>query len=82
MNAHTTHPGDAEAAAAIAGMTETYGYQPQIGDCVIVEPPFLLGRRAAIVRQINAAYVLVECDGEHLAYYPHELTFAGKAVPA
>jgi hypothetical protein len=78
----TFFPGDAEAAAAIAGMTETYGYQPQVGDCVIVEPPFLLGRRAAIVREINAAYCLVEVDGEMLAYYPHELTFAGKAVPA
>jgi hypothetical protein len=66
-----------EYAGAVAGMTQTYGYQPRIGDCVTLEPPFLAGRRAGIVRQVNAAYCLVEVDGDMLAYYPHELEFIG-----
>lgn len=79
---HTTDPHHREAAAAIAGMTETYGYKPAEGDCVIAEPPYIGGRRAGIVRHVNAAYCLVEMDGETLAYYPHELEYAGKAEPA
>lgn len=73
MDAHSP-----EYAGAIAGMNETYGYTPAIGDCVIVEPPFLTGRRAGIVRHWNGVYATVEVDGEMLAYYPHEMTFHGK----
>lgn len=76
----TTNPHHNEAAAAIAGMAETYGWHPTPGDVVIGEPPYLGGRRAGIVRQVNAAYCLVEMDGEHLAYYPHELEWTGKRV--
>jgi hypothetical protein len=81
MNANTM-PGDREAAGAIAGMSDTYGYRPAVGDAVIAEPPYLGGRRAGIVRAVNAAYCLVEMDGDTLAYYPHELEYVGKATPA
>jgi hypothetical protein len=76
----TTDPHHAEYAGAIAGMAETYGYRPQVGDVVIGEPPYIGGRRAGIVRAVNAAYCLVEMDGERLAYYPHELEWTGKRV--
>jgi hypothetical protein len=58
MDAHAR-----EAAAAIAGMAETYGtvWRPSPGDVVIGEPPYIGGRR-----------------GETLAYYPHELEFTGR----
>ena len=41
------HPGDAEAAAAIAGMADTYGYRPTPGDVVIGEPPFAVATARA-----------------------------------
>jgi hypothetical protein len=72
----------AEYAGAVAGMTETYGYRPSPGDAVIAEPPYLGGRRAGIVRATNGTYCLVEMDGEMLAYYPHELEYAGQSHPA
>ena len=71
-----------EAAGAIAGMADTYGYRPAVGDAVIAEPPYLGGRRAGIVRAVNAAYCLVEMDGDTLAYYPHELEYVGATKPA
>lgn len=76
------NPGDAEAAAAIGGMTETYGgaYRPSPGDVVIGEPPYIGGRRAGIVRETNGTFCLVEMDGEVLSYYPAELEWTGKRV--
>jgi hypothetical protein len=76
------HPGDAEAAAAIAAMRETYpsGYRPSPGDVVIGEPPYVGGRRAGIVRATNGTYCLVEMNGEILSYYPSELEWTGKRV--
>ena len=76
----TSDPHYREAAGAIAGMSEAYGYRPSPGDVVIGEPPFLGGRRAGIVRATNGTYCLVEMDGEVLAYYPHELEWTGKRV--
>jgi len=76
-----SHPGDAEAAGAIAAMTETFGeYRPTPGDVVIGEPPYSGGRRAGIVRATNGTYCLVEMDGEVLAYYPRELEWTGRRV--
>lgn len=79
---HARHPGDAEAAAAIAAMKETYpsGYRPSPGDVVIGEPPFVGYRRAGIVRATNGESCLVEMDGEMLMYYPRELEFTGKRI--
>lgn len=76
------HPGDAEAAAAIAAMQETYpsGYRPSPGDVVIGEPPFVGYPRAGIVRATNGESCLVEMDGEMLMYYPRELEFTGKRI--
>lgn len=75
------HPGDAEAAAAIAAMREVYSeYRPSPGDVVIGEPPYVGGRRAGIVRATNGTYCLVEMDGEVLSYYPAELQWTGKRV--
>jgi hypothetical protein len=83
LTAHDNrHPGDAEAAAAIAAMRETCpsGYRPSPGDVVIGEPPYVGGRRAGIVRATNGTYCLVEMDGEILSYYPAELQWTGKRV--
>lgn len=77
---HNRHPGDAEAAAAIAGTADTYGYRPTPGDVVIGEPPFVGYRRAGIVRAANATECLVEMDGEMLAYRPSELEWTGRRV--
>lgn len=76
-----SHPGDAEAAGAIAAMTETFSeYRPTPGDVVIGEPPYIGGRRAGIVRATNGTFCLVEMDGETLAYYPRELEWTGRRV--
>jgi len=72
-----THPGDAEARAAIAGMTITYGYSPQVGDAVRCERPFKDDFATGIVVEVNAAYVLVEIEGERLAYYAREVEYVG-----
>ena len=74
---HLTHPGDAEARAAIAGMTTTYGYSPALGDAVRCERPFRGDFATGTVVEVNAAYVLVEIEGERLAYYAHELEYVG-----
>ena len=66
-------PADAEAAAAIVGMAETYGYQPAPGDRVACERPFRGDYAEGEVVATNGVYVMVEVDGERLAYYPHEL---------
>ena len=70
---HNRHPGDAEAAAAIAGLAETYGYQPAPGDRVACERPFRGDYAEGEVVATNGVYVMVEVEGERLAYYPHEL---------
>ena len=74
---HINHPGDAEAAAAIAGMTAVYGYSPRVGDRVRCERPFKGDFATGVVAEVNAAYVLVEIEGERLAYYAHELEYVG-----
>jgi hypothetical protein len=71
----TKHPGDSEARAAIAGMTAIYGYSPAVGDAVRCERPFKDDFATGTVVEVNAAYVLVEIDGERLAYYPNELEY-------
>lgn len=76
----SSDPHHNEAAGAIAGMSETYGYRPTPGDVVIGEPPYVGGRRAGIVRATNGTYCLVEMDGEILSYYPRELEWTGKRV--
>lgn len=67
------HPGDAEAAAAVAALSETYGYQPAPGDRVACERPFRGDYAEGEVVATNGVYVMVEVEGERLAYYPHEL---------
>lgn len=73
------HPGDAEASAAVAGMAETYGYQPAPGDRVVCERPFRGDFAEGEVVATNGVYVMVEVDGERLAYYPHELRLVSPA---
>ena len=82
MIVQDNHPGDAEAAGAVAAMQEIHSgeYRPTPGDVVIGEPPYLGGRRAGIVRATNGTYCLVEMDGETLAYYPRELQWTGRRV--
>jgi hypothetical protein len=75
MDAHTR-----EAAAAVAGMSETYGWTPSPGDVVIGERPFKGDRAKGIVRASNGTYCLVEIEGETLAYYPRELWWTGERV--
>jgi hypothetical protein len=73
-------PHEREYLGAVAALNDIY--RPSPGDAVIAEPPYLGGRRAGIVRSTNGTYCLVEIDGETLAYYPHELEYAGKSHPA
>ena len=75
------NPGDAEAAAAIAGLAETYGgpYRPSPGDRVACERPFRGDYAEGLVAATNGVYVLVDVDGENLAYYPHELRLISRA---
>lgn len=80
MDATNRMPGDAEAAGAAAGMSDVYGYRPQVGDVVIGEPPLVGHRRAGIVRAVKGDYCMVEMDCELLVYAPHELEFTGKRV--
>jgi len=76
----TTDPHYSEAAAAVAGMTETYGYRPTPGDVVRVEPPFVGGITTGIVRAVSKAYCLVSIGEDTLAYYPHEMRWTGERV--
>lgn len=79
------HPGDAEAAAAIAGMAETYGgpYRPSPGDRVACERPFRGDYAEGDVVATNGVYVVValptEGEPETLHYYPHELRLISRA---
>lgn len=75
------NPGDAEAAAAIAGLAENYGspYRPSPGDRVACERPFRGDYAEGVVAATNGVYVLVDVDGENLAYYPHELRLISRA---
>lgn len=79
MIAHHNNPGDAEAAAAIAGLADTYGYHPSPGDRVACERPFRGDYAEGVVAATNGVYVLVDVDGENLAYYPHELRLISRA---
>lgn len=75
MDAHAR-----EAAAAQSAMAEFYGtvWRPRVGDVVRGELPFLGRDGEGVVLDINAAYCLVRMEGEHLAFYPHELEFTGR----
>jgi len=75
MDAHTR-----EAAGAVVGMTETYGYSPTPGDVVRVEPPFIGGITTGVVRATNGTYCLVSIGEDTLAYYPHEMQWTGERV--
>jgi len=76
----TTDPHYSEAAAAVAGMTDTYGYSPTPGDVVRVEPPFVGGIVTGIVRAVGKAYCLVSIGEDTLAYYPRDLKWTGERV--
>ena len=56
----TTDPHHREAAGAIAGMTETYGYSPKPGDRVRAELPFKDTYGIGTVVSVNAAVAVVE----------------------
>ena len=73
----TTDPHHQEAAGAIAGMTDTYGYRPKPGDRVRCELPFKDTHGIGIVLEVNPAFVTVDIEGETLWYYPHDLEYAG-----
>ncbi len=79
------NPGDAEAAAAIAGLAETYGgaYRPSPGDRVACERPFRGDFAEGEVVATNGVYVVVslptEGEPETLHYYPHELRLIRRA---
>ena len=75
MDAHAK-----EAAAAVAGIADTYGWSPAPGDIVRCEPPLIGGIVTGVVRATNDAYCLVSIGDEHLAYYPHELQWTGQRV--
>lgn len=78
-NHDNRQPGDAEANAAIAGLSETYGYRPSPGDRVVAERPFRGDYAQGEVVATNGVYVMVELEGERLAYYPHELRLVSRA---
>jgi FKBP-type peptidyl-prolyl cis-trans isomerase 2 len=69
-----------EAAGAIAGMTQTYGYRPQPGDRVRAERPFYGDAAIGTVLSVTGNYVLVDLLGEHLAYRPDELEYVGRRI--
>lgn len=75
MDAHAR-----EAAAAEAAIAQFYGkrWTPRLGDIVRCERPFRGDFANGVVADVNPAYVTVEIDGEHLAYYEHELEFTGR----
>jgi len=75
-----TDPHTREAAAAVAGIADTYGYRPTPGDVVRVEPPFVGGITTGIVRASNGTYCLVSIGEDTLAYYPHEMRWTGERV--
>ena len=75
MDAHTR-----EAAAAVAGMSETYGWSPSPGDVVRCEPPFVGGITTGVVRAVSKAYCLVSIGEDTLAYYPRDLKWTGERV--
>lgn len=66
-----------EAAGAIAGMTETYGYRPLAGDRVRCERPLYGDIAIGTVLSVTGNCVLVELLGEHLHYRPDELEYVG-----
>jgi hypothetical protein len=73
----TTDPHHREYAGAVAGMAETYGYVPRVGDRVRAELPFKDTYGIGTVTAVNPAVIVVDIDGETLWYYPHDLQYAG-----
>jgi hypothetical protein len=73
MDAHAR-----EYAGAVAGINEVYNPQP--GDYVRLCTPFVQSRHVGLVKEVTHRDVLVEVDGEILAYYPRELAFAGRTL--
>ena len=73
----TSDPHHREAAGAIAGMTETYGYSPSPGDRVRAELPFKDTHGIGTVVSVTPAVVVVDIEGETLWYYPHDLQYVG-----
>ena len=69
----TTDPHAREAAAAVAGMAQTYGYVPQRGDIVEVETPFTGERATGVVLEVVKQRCVVSLNGETLIYRTDEL---------
>lgn len=69
----TNHPGDAEAAAAAAGLRETYGHGYAIGDTVNVRSG---GKDwSGRIVQIDGDRLTIEGDGFWLAVNASEVLF-------
>jgi hypothetical protein len=67
-----------EAAGAIAGMTETYGWSPRPGDRVRCQLPFTSTTAEGVVVEVRPACVVVHIYGHHLWYFAHELEYVGR----
>jgi hypothetical protein len=72
MDAHAR-----EYAGAAAGMAQTYGHRLAVDDRVRVELPFQLRNAEGVIVATNGVYVMVEVEGDRLAYYPHECEYLG-----
>jgi hypothetical protein len=68
-----TMPGDAEAAGAIAGMTDTYGWRPTAGDAVRVPRAFGGGYQDGTVATADRGGWLVDTPEGRLLMYREEL---------
>lgn len=69
----TSDPHAREAAAAAAGLAQTYGYVPQRGDIVEVETPFTGERATGVVLDAKGERCTVSLNGETLIYRTDEL---------
>lgn len=69
----TTDPHANEAAAAAAGLAQTYGYVPQRGDIVEVETPFTAELATGVVLEVKGPRCTVSLNGETLIYRTDEL---------
>ena len=72
MTTHTM-PGDAEAAGAIAGMADTYGWRPTAGDAVRVPRAFGGGYQDGVVATADRGGWLVDTPEGRLLMYREEL---------
>jgi hypothetical protein len=68
-----TMPGDAEAAGAIAGMSDTYGWRPTAGDAVRVPRAFGGGYQDGVVAAADRGGWLVDTPEGRLLMYRDEL---------